>query len=184
MLALLYHAEHLLDRIDPIGVAGFDPLFAGEAPYIEQLQGAALLVNAALPSFNLSIIELGIRLGANTLDLASDMYDAETERTLTFAQYRYDAALRERGVAALINFGISPGITNFLIGEHIHHLRATGRKDLAIMSQAAARSAAGSDSSSPAMRAGWSSRNSRAMRLSLPCSSASRTSLSWVSGSS
>lgn len=128
----LYHAEHLLDRIDLIGVPGFDPLFAGEAPYLEQLQDAALLVNAALPSFNLSIIELGVRLGANTLDLASDMYDAQTERTLTFAQYRYDAALRERGVAALINFGISPGITNFLIGEHIHHLRATGRKDLAI----------------------------------------------------
>jgi saccharopine dehydrogenase (NAD+, L-lysine-forming) len=32
----------------------------------------------------------------------------------------------------LINQGISPGITNFLIGEHIHYLRETGRKDLSI----------------------------------------------------
>jgi hypothetical protein len=130
----LYHAESLLGQIDLVGVPSFDPLFAGEAPYLEQLQGSVLLVNAAAPFFNGPIIELAMQVGASTLDLASDMYDAETERTLTFSQYQHDAALRERGVAALINFGISPGITNFLIGEHIHHLRQTGRKDLTIES--------------------------------------------------
>jgi hypothetical protein len=62
------------------------------------------------------------------------MYDKETERTRTFAQYKFDRSLKERGVAAMINQGISPGITNFLIGEHIHYLRETGRKDLEIKS--------------------------------------------------
>jgi hypothetical protein len=130
----LYHAEAFMDRVEVIGVAGFEPVFALQAPYADQLAGATLVVNAATPTFNGPVIELGIRLGAHTMDLASDMYDAETARTLTFAQYRYDDALRERGVAALINMGISPGITNFLIAEHIHHLKSAGRKDLEIES--------------------------------------------------
>jgi saccharopine dehydrogenase-like NADP-dependent oxidoreductase len=128
----LYHAEPFMDRIELAGVPDFAPIFALEAPYAGQLASAALLVNAALPSFNCPIIELAVRLGAHAVDLASDMYDAQTERTLTFAQYQFDAALRERGVAAIINMGISPGITNFLIGDHIHYLRGLGRKDFKI----------------------------------------------------
>lgn len=130
----LYHAEHLLGRVQLVGVPGFDPVFALEEPYAAQLRGVSLLVNAAVPSFNCPIVELAMRIGAHALDLASDMYDGETERTRTFAQYRYDRALADRGMAALINQGISPGITNFLIGEHIHYLRQTGRRDLAIES--------------------------------------------------
>ncbi|KAA6185367.1 saccharopine dehydrogenase [Thiohalocapsa marina] len=128
----LFHAESLLARIELIGVADFAPIFALEAPYDAQLGGATLLVNAALPSFNCPIIELASRIGAFTLDLASDMYDEETSRTLTFAQYQHDAAMRDRGVAALINMGISPGITNFLIGDHVHRLHAAGRKGMEI----------------------------------------------------
>lgn len=128
----LFHAEHLLDRTEFVGVAEFESLFAGKSPHLKRIDGASLLVNAATPAFNLNLIELGIRIGAHTMDLASDMYDQETERTRSFAQYRYVEALNTRGTAAMINFGISPGITNFLIGEHIHYLRATGRKDLKI----------------------------------------------------
>jgi len=130
----LYHAEFLHRRVQVVGVPSFDPIFALEPPYAAQLAGACLLVNAAIPSFNCLIIELAMRIGAHALDLASDMYDRETERTQTFAQYRFDQALKERGVAAMINQGISPGITDFLIGEHIHYLRETGRKDLTIES--------------------------------------------------
>jgi saccharopine dehydrogenase-like NADP-dependent oxidoreductase len=128
----LFHAEPLLERIELVEVPDFAPVFDLGTPYDAQLANAALLVNAALPSFNCSIIELGLRLGASTLDLASEMYDAETERTLTFAQYRFDQALREQGVAALINLGISPGITNFLIGARLHQLLAADSKDLEI----------------------------------------------------
>ncbi len=130
----LYHAERLMRRIEIIGVPSFDPLLALEGPGVEKLTGAALLVNAAIPRFNCPIIELGIRLGAHTLDLASDMYNPETASSLTFAQYAHDAALRDKGVAALINMGISPGITNFLIGERICRISSAHRKHLTIES--------------------------------------------------
>ena len=130
----LYHAERLMKGIEIVGVPSFDPVFAPDSPEAAKLAGASLLVNAAIPRFNCPIIELGVRLGACTIDLASDMYNAETASSLSFAQYAYDEALRERGVAALINMGISPGITNFLVGERIRRIRAAHRKDLEIES--------------------------------------------------
>lgn len=133
-LDALYHAERFMDRVDITGVESFEPLFALEEPHASKLGKAHLLINAALPKFNCPIIELGLKVGAHTMDLASDMYDLETTRTLSFSQYQYDAQLRQRGVAALINMGVSPGVTNFLIGEHINFLRSAGRKELEIES--------------------------------------------------
>lgn len=130
----LYHAERLMRRIEIIGVPSFDPILTQEGPGSEKLAGASLLVNAAIPRFNGPIIELGVRLGAHTLDLASDMYNPETAHSLTFPQYAHDAALRGRAVAALINMGIAPGITNFLIGERICRISSAHRKDLEIES--------------------------------------------------
>lgn len=130
----LFHAERLFDRIQFIGLPDFAPIFAHAEPHDRELAGAALLVNAALPEFNCPIIELGIRIGASVVDLASEMYNARTDRTLTFAQYDHDAALRERGIAALINQGISPGVTDFLIGRCIHNLLSADRKELEIES--------------------------------------------------
>lgn len=130
----LFHAERFLDRISFVGLAGFDPVFAHAAPHDTELTGAALLVNAALPEFNAPIIELAIRIGAHTVDLASDMYNEETDRSLLFPQYGHDKALRERGVSALINQGISPGVTDFLIGQAIHRLLAAEREELEIES--------------------------------------------------
>jgi hypothetical protein len=49
-------------------------------------------------------------------------------------QYAHDAALRERGLAALINMGVSPGITNFLIGDQICRISSEHRKELEIES--------------------------------------------------
>jgi saccharopine dehydrogenase-like NADP-dependent oxidoreductase len=130
----LFHAERLFDRIDFVGVPDFAPVFALEPLHQPELAGAAMLVNAAMPEFNGPMIELGLRIGAHTLDLASDMYDTVTDRTLTFSQYRFDEALRERGVAALVNMGISPGVTNFLIGRRMHDLLGADRKELEIES--------------------------------------------------
>ncbi|MEY6432143.1 saccharopine dehydrogenase [Thioalkalicoccus limnaeus] len=128
----LFHAERLFDRIEFIGLPDFSPVFALAVPHDAHLADAALLINAALPAFNIPLIELALRIGAHSVDLASDMYDEKTEQTLTFAQYDYDRALRKRGTAALINLGISPGVTNFLIGRRLHELLAAGRKDLEI----------------------------------------------------
>ena len=130
----LFHAERLCDRIDFIGLPDFSPLFAGQAPELERLAEADVLVNAAHPGFNLQLMELGLALDAHVVDLASDMYDEETERSLTFSQYALDGAYRSRGRTALINLGISPGVTNFLIGLRLHQLRSSRRRDLNIES--------------------------------------------------
>lgn len=130
----LFHAERLFDRIDFVGVEDFGPLLAADAEPAESLAGAQVLINAAHPAFNRPLLTLGLRLGAHVVDLASDMYDAETERTLSFAQYQADADLRARGLTALINLGISPGVTNFLIGQRLLELRSARRRDLEIES--------------------------------------------------
>lgn len=130
----LYHAEKILRRVDIIGVPSFDPVFAPQGPHAAKLSGSALLVNAATPAFNCPIMELGARIGAHTLDLASDMYNPETEKSLTFAQYDLDSSMRDRGVAAMINMGISPGITNFLVGERINQIKSERSKELEIES--------------------------------------------------
>jgi saccharopine dehydrogenase-like NADP-dependent oxidoreductase len=130
----LFHAEWLLDGIAFVTAADFDALFDGRDPQRQRLSGARLLVNAAHPRFNRPILELGLELGAHAVDLASDMYDAETERTLTFSQYAFDGAFQERHLAALINMGISPGVTNFLIGLRLHQLHAARRRELEIES--------------------------------------------------
>jgi saccharopine dehydrogenase-like NADP-dependent oxidoreductase len=130
----LFHAERLFDRIDFIEIQEFDQVFALPPQHEAELAGATLLVNAALPQVNGPMIELAIRIGAHAVDLASDMYHAETERTLTFPQYGFEKALRDRGVTALINLGISPGVTDFLIGRRMYDLLAEDRKNLEVES--------------------------------------------------
>jgi saccharopine dehydrogenase-like NADP-dependent oxidoreductase len=130
----LFHAERLFDRIDFVEIQDFSSVFSRAPQHETELAGVTLLVNAALPQVNGPMIELALQIGAHTIDLASDMYDSETERTLTFSQYQYDQALRERGLAALINMGISPGVTDFLIGRRMYDLLATDRKNLEIKS--------------------------------------------------
>lgn len=130
----LFHAEKLFEHIDFVRLSDFNSVFAMTPSHEKELAGATLLVNAALPKFNGAIIELGLQIGAHTVDLASDMYDANTERTLTFAQYGYESALHKRGIMSLINMGVSPGVTNFLIGRKMHDLLATDRKDLKVES--------------------------------------------------
>lgn len=130
----LFHAEKLFERIEFVGIPDFNPVFAMTPLHEKELAGATLLVNAALPEFNGAIIELGLQIGAHVVDLASDMYDANTERTLTFGQYGYESALHKGGIMSLINMGISPGVTNFLIGRKMYDLLATDRKDLKVES--------------------------------------------------
>lgn len=128
----LFHAEHLFDRIDFVAVPDFDAIWARDERHASHFEHASVLVNAATPVFNAPMLRLAEAVGAHAVDLASDMYDDETQATLGFAQYAHDAVLRERGLAALVNLGISPGITNFLVGGRIHEIRAQGRRDLTI----------------------------------------------------
>jgi saccharopine dehydrogenase (NAD+, L-lysine-forming) len=130
----LFHAEQLFDRIDFMEVEDFGSVFALDGKAQENLVEAGVLVNAAHPQFNRPMLSLCLKLGAHSVDLASDMYDAKTESSLTFSQYDFDAELQEHGLKALINLGISPGVTNFLIGQRLHELRSARRRDLEIVS--------------------------------------------------
>ncbi len=128
----LFHAEYLFDRIEFVSLPDFAPLWAKEPRYTPYFSRALVLVNVATPALNEPILQLAAHYGVHAVDLASDMYDDETQRTLRFKQYNHDEELKSRGVAALINLGISPGITNFLVGGRIHHILAQGRRDLTI----------------------------------------------------
>lgn len=128
----LFHAEYLFDRIEFVQMAEFDPIWQGDPRYLQYFDRALVMVNVAAPSLNEPMLKLAAKVGVHAVDLASDMYDDETQRTLRFKQYDHEEELRARGVAALINFGISPGITNFLVGGRIHDILAQGRRDLTI----------------------------------------------------
>lgn len=130
----LFHAEHFFDRIEFVGVPDFEELWAADSPHAPMLDRSEVLINAALPEFNGSTIECALRHRAHAVDLASAMYDEKTQRTLTFAQYDYDEALRAAGLSAIINQGISPGVTNFLVAERIQELLAGDRRGLTIES--------------------------------------------------
>jgi saccharopine dehydrogenase-like NADP-dependent oxidoreductase len=128
----LFHAERLFERIEFVGLPEFDPIWELAPPYKKLLESAQVLVNAAAPNLNERLLRLAEAVGAHAVDLASDMYDEETQHSLTFAQYKHDEALRAKGISALINLGISPGVTNFLVGGRINEIRAQERKHLTI----------------------------------------------------
>lgn len=128
----LFHAEHLFERIEFVGLPEFDPILDQDPAYQRYLQDALVLVNAAAPKLNERLLNLAEAIRAHAVDLASDMYDEETQKTLTFAQYRHDEALKSLGLAALINLGIAPGVTNFLVGGRVHEILSQGRKDLTV----------------------------------------------------
>lgn len=101
-------------------VKDFNEIFQNIDKYSDYFKGIKLLVNSATPDFNEEIIKLANRLKINYADLASDIYNSETIDNLTFTQQKYDEAFKNNQTFGLINLGISPGITNFLIGERIY----------------------------------------------------------------
>ncbi|MDH5712964.1 MAG: saccharopine dehydrogenase NADP-binding domain-containing protein, partial [Candidatus Bathyarchaeota archaeon] len=68
-----------------------------------------VVVNSTLPRFNLKIMEEALQAGAHYVDLASGPPYENIPRELELSDKWKDA-----GLTALINTGISPGITNVL----------------------------------------------------------------------
>jgi len=75
-------------------------------------KGKDLVINAALPDFNRPIMRAALTVGANYQDLCSQLKDCKNPE-----QLKFDAEFRQKGLVALINTGISPGVTNLLIRE-------------------------------------------------------------------
>lgn len=79
------------------------------------LRGADILVNAALPRFNLPLTRAALAAGVHYQDLAGDYPTID-------AQLRLSAAFARKGRLALPMCGGSPGITNVLAREAVDSL--------------------------------------------------------------
>ncbi len=74
-------------------------------------EGVDVIVNAVIPRYNLSIMEAALRSNANYVDMASG------PPYVTNEQLGQTRRWRKAGLTALINTGISPGVTNVLIAR-------------------------------------------------------------------
>lgn len=83
----------------------------------QAFSGATVVVNTAAPSLNQTLMEFALKHGARYADLASDMYNSETLSTMRFGQETLHQRFIDSNTFALINIGIAPGVTNFLVGE-------------------------------------------------------------------
>lgn len=111
----------LLEHSEFVEIPAFETLFADPSPHRKAFKGASVFINTAIPSFNLPIMELALAFKAHYADLASDIYNQAILQDHRFAQQGLDEAFGQLGRFALINLGISPGVTNFLIGERMAH---------------------------------------------------------------
>jgi len=68
-----------------------------------------LIINAALPHFNIPIMKVALKAGADYKDLCSHLDESRRPKQLKFHD-----KFKKEGLVGLINTGISPGITNLL----------------------------------------------------------------------
>lgn len=78
---------------------------------LEAAKGAAILINASLPSFNEDLMKVALEAGTNYQDFASDWEDGKVE------QLKYHNEFKNRNLRALINASASPGLTNLVAKE-------------------------------------------------------------------
>jgi len=90
-------------------------------------EGVDVVVNAALPRFNLKIMDAALKSGAHYLDLALGS-PPPFEEALS-SELALSGKFKDAGLTALINTGVSPGITNVVAREaadrldHVEEIR-------------------------------------------------------------
>ena len=119
--AHFFRNPELLECSTFVEVEDFEGVFKNPDAYAKTFKKCDALINASVPSFNLPIMELSLAYGAHYADLASDIYTKTLLKTQRFSQQDHAEAFEEKGLFGLINLGISPGVSNFLIGERIAH---------------------------------------------------------------
>ena len=83
--------------------------------------GTDLLLNAALPATNLTVMRACLDAGADYMDLASGGTDADGIPKLD-DQFALDTAFRSRGRLALLGIGADPGTSNIYASYIAKHL--------------------------------------------------------------
>ncbi|MCX8162980.1 MAG: saccharopine dehydrogenase NADP-binding domain-containing protein [Candidatus Micrarchaeota archaeon] len=79
---------------------------------IKFAKGASLILNASLPKYNKSLMRVALEVGANYQDMCSEL-----EEGYKPDQLKYSQEFKEKNLIALINTGVSPGVTNLLAKE-------------------------------------------------------------------
>lgn len=118
--AHFFKNEELIETAQFLEADSFEKIFKNPKEYKNHLSKATIFINSSIPSYNIPIMNLALEFGANYADLASDIYNEKVIETLKFEQQYLDEEFNKKSLFALINLGISPGITNFLIGERIY----------------------------------------------------------------
>ena len=114
----LFRASHILKSSKFLVIKDFDDVFRNHEKYRKKFENADVLVNASTPKFNEEILKLAIKFKISYCDLASDM-----TKKLKFEQQKFHEQLKKSGIFGLINIGISPGVTNFIVGEKLMDIK-------------------------------------------------------------
>ncbi|MCG3679157.1 hypothetical protein L5F07_07805 [Aliarcobacter butzleri] len=112
----------VLNNSEFLEIKNFEEIFANYNNYTKYLEKSTIFINTSIPDYNLSIMKLALVFKTNYADLASDIYNDNVISSLQFEQQSLNEEFEKNSLFALINLGISPGITNFLIGERIYSL--------------------------------------------------------------
>ncbi|MFY9073290.1 saccharopine dehydrogenase C-terminal domain-containing protein [Aliarcobacter butzleri] len=112
----------VLNNSEFLEIKNFEEIFTNYNNYTKYLEKSTIFINTSIPDYNLSIMKLALVFKTNYADLASDIYNDNVISSLQFKQQSLNQEFEKNSLFALINLGISPGITNFLIGERIYSL--------------------------------------------------------------
>lgn len=88
--------------------------FSQEQDIRRVCRGASVIINAALPNFNLAIMDQALRQRAHYIDLASMGSPDPDEPSKVLDQIKLDRQFRRRDLSAILGLGVAPGITNLL----------------------------------------------------------------------
>ena len=87
-----------------------------EATLRELMKGVDAVLNALPYYFNVSIANLAVDAGVHYADLGGNT-------AMVFEQLKLDAKAKERGITAIPDCGLAPGMVNILAAEGIRRLR-------------------------------------------------------------
>jgi len=120
--AIFFKNQDILENAQFLELKDFADIFTNSKNYEKYLNKSTIFINSSIPTYNTPIMKLALDFKANYADLASDIYNDKVVSSLHFEQQTLSKEFEENNLFALINLGISPGITNFLIGERLFSL--------------------------------------------------------------
>jgi len=114
--------QNILENAQFLELKNFEDIFKSPKNYEKYLKKSTIFINTSIPTYNIAIMKLALQFKTNYADLASDIYNDKVVSSLSFEQQTLNKEFEENNLFALINLGISPGITNFLVGERLYSL--------------------------------------------------------------